>query len=412
MLCIQDVTRHLVQLLLCVLAAAVFSYTAVAPQFDQPFVSWAFATACVFLYVARPAFGNYLLAVAIGICLTTLYLFFAVKPGADVSPVALYSAMLGRGCLIVLCWRCFWAQGEERKPRFVLAALPIGIVEFVLLVLFLLNVTGRFQPHLYDLYLYVFDGSLGFEPSFVLARWLRGIPFLRDFVQFNYLNLPLVIGMVSAGHLRRGSPLRVLSTLGMAGIVGYVCYFIFPAIGPIYALSNRYPDMPHTLAQLASLPLRPLNVALPVPCNAMPSLHFAWALLLWYNTLPFSSVYRRLAAAYLGLTVLATLALGEHYLIDLVVAVPFALMVQAPWINAPARLKLMTATTGALLTAAWMSILRYDVKVFFISPLLPWFCTLGSTAVCWFVARKALQSERDGHAGAIVQGPENRIALE
>ncbi len=56
------------------------------------------------------------------------------------------------------------------------------------------------------------------------------------------------------------------------------------------------------------------------PRNAMPSLHMTWALLaLWYSP-------RRLlwaSAVSVRLTALATVGLGEHYLIDLAAAVPF-----------------------------------------------------------------------------------------
>src|SRR4029077_13790136 len=87
------------------------------------------------------------------------------------------------------------------------------------------------------------------------------------------------------------------------------------------------------------------------------SMHFALALLLWFNARSLHAAVRGAFAVLLGLTFLATLGLGEHYLIDLVAGVPLALTVQAictrtlPWSD-PARRYAMTA--GALLTAAWI----------------------------------------------------------
>jgi membrane-associated phospholipid phosphatase len=61
-----------------------------------------------------------------------------------------------------------------------------------------------------------------------------------------------------------------------------------------------------------------------VPRNAVPSLHSAWALLIWWSLRYSKNWMRGLATVFLALTLLATLGLGEHYPIDLVVALPFA----------------------------------------------------------------------------------------
>jgi hypothetical protein len=61
--------------------------------------------------------------------------------------------------------------------------------------------------------------------------------------------------------------------------------------------------------------------------NAFPSLHMTGALFVAWSAQPFGRAVRILAWLYAGVTVLATLGSGEHYLVDLLVAAPFALAI-------------------------------------------------------------------------------------
>jgi hypothetical protein len=61
----------------------------------------------------------------------------------------------------------------------------------------------------------------------------------------------------------------------------------------------------------------------------MPSLHFAWPLLLWWSSRHLARVWRVSLLVFVLLTAFATVGLGEHYLFDLVVAFPFARMIHA-----------------------------------------------------------------------------------
>lgn len=243
-----------------------------------------------------------------------------------------------------------------------------------------------------DLYLYAFDGSLGFQPSFWMGRLVSGSAAIQELLQVSYTCLPLMIGLVCAGHLGRGSSGRVLGALASAGVLGYITYFLFPASGPLYFLAGRFPSAPHTLAELRALPLRPLEWAELSPRNAMPSLHATGALLLWLNCRPFSLFYRSLAFLFVLVTLITTLSLGEHYLIDLVVAIPFAVAVQLLWTKASPRQKSIGAAVTLGLTASWIAILRYDVRMFFVSPVVPWTCAVVSTVLSWLVARRISDS--------------------
>ena len=145
------------------------------------------------------------------------------------------------------------------------------------------------------------------------------------------------------------------------------------------------------MAELQALPLGPLQWAKLTPRNAMPSLHAAWAFILWFNSRPFPRTYRWLAFLFVLLTILSTLSLGEHYLADLVVAFPFSVAVYALWSKAATRQIEISTAVGLALTVAWMVLLRYGVRVLILSPLVVWACIFLSTTVAWLAGRKVLE---------------------
>ena len=113
-----------------------------------------------------------------------------------------------------------------------------------------------------------------------------------------------------------------------------------------------------------------------IPRNAIPSLHSAWALLLFWSVRHCRQWIRHAAAVFLALTLLATLGLGEHYVIDLVVAVPFAAFVMA----ACAREHRRAAVLGALVMA-WLAYLRFGFLLIAPAPALAWVAVLATLAV-------------------------------
>jgi hypothetical protein len=146
--------------------------------------------------------------------------------------------------------------------------------------------------------------------------------------------------------------------------------------------------------------LTPLRVPM-APRNAMPSLHFSAALLVYWNTLGMRRASRIAAGLFLAGTAFATLALGEHYLIDLIVAFPFSLMFQAVFTDAGhgnSALKRRTALGGAGLLTGWLIALRFWVR-----PLVAWpvallvacILTLGSS----ILAQRALSRVGSGWRG-------------
>jgi hypothetical protein len=123
----------------------------------------------------------------------------------------------------------------------------------------------------------------------------------------------------------------------------------------------------------------------------------AWVLLaMWYSR-GLSVVERAIAAFFLIFTVFATMGLGEHYFIDLIVAFPFALFAQAlslyelPWNNSQ---RLQSLSVGLFLTLGWLGILRFSPKVFLVSVILPWLACAVTVAFCVYLQRSLLRATK------------------
>jgi len=238
----------------------------------------------------------------------------------------------------------------------------------------------------YDAFLLAFDGSLGFQPSFVLGRFLPAGSKLWSLTAIAYYVLPLVVCILYASHLaseRAGQrqSVPILALFLSLIFVGFLQYGIYPAVGPRPAFGDLYPWNPPSLARIA---IQPMTVP-DAPRNCMPSLHMAGALAIWWNSRLWPQWGRVLTFFFLCVTIFSTLALGEHYLVDLVVAVPFTLIFQAAWtVSVPFAdsVRRKAVLVGTMVTAGWFGMLRYGLRLFFISPAVSWGLIFITVAYC------------------------------
>lgn len=268
---------------------------------------------------------------------------FASFPGAKVEDVL---GFLGLAASLVLAWRA--VRREDAFKDFLTAStLPVFAAITVLALQFF--VTLRLP--VYDLHLYAFDSRFGIDASSIVARWFDAFPFLRTVCATSYQALPLMQVAVLTVYLRRDGKFPMFPALvfGLAGLEAPVVYRIMPAVGPLHVFGANFAHRAHEITGVA--PTLPMDAT---PPNSMPSLHLAWALLILWNTPRQNRAAVAGAAVFLVLITLATLGLGEHYLVDLIVAVPFALCVQSTcagrWVSA--------ATAGAIVLA-WLGYLRF-----------------------------------------------------
>lgn len=147
----------------------------------------------------------------------------------------------------------------------------------------------RLTPHPIDASLLRMDGGLDVR----FWQWCLSHPAIEQSLHFIYRRLVMAIFLTLIfTHQRR----ELVRTLLTSTALGVGCYLLFPAVGPAWV---NIPDAPR---------------------NCMPSLHVAWAILL--------AIYapkwmRWPMALFAALTAVATVGIGEHYVIDLVAAVPF-----------------------------------------------------------------------------------------
>jgi len=256
------------------------------------------------------------------------------------TPLSSFPAFCGLGSLAALALTALWSpRATERQASLDTCLTAFLFPLFLAIAGFSLAVTTAAHPMTYDFFLYAFDEQLNCQPSFLAGQLLDRSHFLQQACILGYESLPLAMALAFALERRRPArdhPSTLPAAFAVAAAGGFLLYNLYPAVGPVHVFPTQFPYSP---PPAGSPPFR-LLAAGPEARNAMPSVHIAMALLILWTSRAWPAVLRVFAAALLAVTVLATLGLGEHYLVDLVVAVPFAALAQSlgaanvPWRNA------------------------------------------------------------------------------
>jgi hypothetical protein len=343
------------------------------------FLSLALASALIILVMLRRSWFD-LLWVATG-ALVLAVLDYRVM---DFHPVFMAAfSFVGMATLGVLGTHTIWSEGEERKLLlygFLPAVLFVGS-EYMASTL--LDITEKLHPKAFDLFLVSFEGSLHVQFSFLMGQFFWTHLWVRFVCIVIYIALPLPLALVYAAQLRqrKEAAFAVMLAFLVTGPVGVLFYNMLPAIGPRALFGTSYPFHPPAIADLMHMTVVPILRS--GVRNAMPSLHTAWVLLVWWNSKGLARWIRAIAMVFVVLTIMATLGTGEHYFVDLVVAFPFALMVQAlctyslPFSSGPRRAAFLF---GTFVTLIWMAVLSFTVSIFWISPILPWTAIVATVA--------------------------------
>jgi len=308
------------------------------------------------------------------------------------------ASYLGITSITVLGLRAIWSKPPE-QTQIALAFLPaLLFVGSDWSSTLLLGWTEKAHPNVLDLYLLSFDSSLRVQFEFLAGQAYSMFPWFKALGMAVYIGLPLVIALVYAGQLLRDRKQALSTMLAflVTGPIGVIFYNLYPAVGPGHLFGRRFPWNPLSLQEVTRVALQP--IALPGLRNCMPSLHMAWVLLAWWYSKGLSLWERSIAMFFVVFTVFATLGTGEHYSIDLVVAFPFVLFLQGlcalrlPLTN---RRRIVAVLYGLLVTLAWIAALRFDVKLFWTTPVLPWFCCLLTIASAIFIQHRLEAASAD-----------------
>ena len=246
-------------------------------------------------------------------------------------------------CLIVWCGFSFGLLLRRRdRQLFILLMLSaVATFAFSCIRAIALTAATTAMTSRFDLFLYRTEWAIG-SPSFVMGRFVMGT-WLFPVLTNVYEAAPAVLLFVCLAHTwKAGNTLRVIAVY-VTNCTGYLLYFLLPASGPVYAFSAFPYREPEPLLGVVSIA---------GPPNCMPSLHSSAALLALYLCWRWRGP-RAISAVFVVLTLAATLALGEHYVIDLVVAVPFTAFV----ITLVDR-RFQAAAGSMALVLAWISALR------------------------------------------------------
>jgi hypothetical protein len=300
-------------------------------------------------------------------------------------------SFLGLSSLFLLALRAIWSEGDRRKLLLFAFVPSLLFVTSEWFASNMLDLTERLHPRTLDLFLYSFEGSLGAQMSFLMGQAYALWPWFKIAGELFYVGLPIPIAIVYSGQLLRVRQ-RAFSAMAaflLTGPIGILFYNIFPAMGPVHLVRNSFPWHPFSAEMFRRVLLEP--VAIHGPRNAIPSLHMGWVLLTWWYSKGLSAVERAITMLFVAFTVCATMGTGEHYLIDLVLAYPFAVLMIAicAWPPAWKQIKVLQALLfGAITILLWFAALRYAPHMFWVSPLIPWLlCAATVSASVWLKKR-------------------------
>jgi hypothetical protein len=324
------------------------------------FLGFAFIGLTALQLSLRPTVPEMALTVLAGSFYGAAYAFFGGSLPRDWPfRVAGVLAFLGTGSLLAMAARVLWNDGERQRKRW--KALLAGLTPIVFLVYMpvVFSLVHFLPPDSFDRYLYAFDSRFGFQAAFAAGRLFADWSILKTVCSLIYMGLPLAMAAVYVAVPVAEDEPSLMRTFLLVGVVGVILFQVVPAAGPVYAFTDDYPNRTPAIAPGFIKRIHLEHATL----NAIPSLHTAWALLIAWRTRSSRLAIRGAAAAFLFLTLLATLGLGEHYLIDLVVAVPYTVCMRAACMNKVgwSRKRIAAIAGNAALVALWLSLLRQGV---------------------------------------------------
>jgi hypothetical protein len=253
-----------------------------------------------------------------------------------------------------------WVASERRPWRRATALAVTLFPLFVAEALLVRRALKGAHDTTFDLYAFVVDDRLGGQLSFWLGRLFAASPPISFVFNQVYLALPTMLGLFYGWARREPASRRALGAvilLFFSSVLAVIGYRIVPVAGPRFALAG-FPDQ---IPQLLPSEVHRLVLDPEIERNGVPSLHFASALLIWWSFRRAGTLLGTLGAAFLVGTFIATLGTGEHFLVDLIISVPFALALHAGFMAqdiAPSAARWRAIAIGSALTAVWVVALR------------------------------------------------------
>ncbi len=381
--------------------AAILLFAAVFFEAGESYLAFGLTGALGIHVAMRPSWREMLLVCASSLAFVGMYFLLHGKvSGYFGIEVGFPGSFLGMGSLLVLSSKWIFAPPAAKDSHFEVLR-EAGLIPILCICSMVgVSLATRFTPLTYDRLLYAFDYKFGGPPSWVVGRLVQSHASIFLLSVYAYNSLPLgIAGCLWLRWRDRQNPTPpAADLLWMAvslGIVGFLLYQVVPAAGPVYLFPGQFPREAPSIIGLSVDPA-PLG---PAPHNAMPSLHVAWMLLLFWSTRRRAWWIRLIATAYLVLTIVATLGFGEHYLVDLIVVPPLVLAIMAACTRIASRVRWIACITGAVITLAWLIALRTGAAMLIPAGAPIWtlaaFSSLVSMIATWMLERAARRAASD-----------------
>lgn len=303
------------------------------------------------------------------------------------------------GALLAVIWRIIQYSKEKQIDKVNRCLEVLGLALSMPVSLSIAIV--KCGPYVYDPYLYALDSLWGIQVSFILSKILRHWLPLSLFMTAIYVYLSLFMMLAQVEVYKENEQLGLKHTARLnptfyfllIGILGAFCYEFLPAVGvDIYCGTNYFPNGPWPAANM-----NPVLVEAPFQFvrNCMPSLHFSWILAIYYSLYRSKPIYRQVALLLVFLTVLSTFSVGCHYLIDLIMAVPFTMALLAITMpEAKKKTRLIGAIFGLASFSGWLCLFKYSITTALQHPTLTLTLLIATDLISFYLAHLMCQQAK------------------
>ncbi len=313
----------------------------------------------------------------------------------------------GFGLTALLFQILHWARATEvsarSKSSHTIAAMSL-IPLFIAASISVLGVTQILHPTVFDASAFMVDSAFFGTPSFSVAASVQDAPWFKSGLIIVYMHLPAACAALyalgrSEGPDRGPDILRCFLTVGVAG---FVLYNLLPIVGPSYFFRADFPLGPPEIDAMKAV----TYLALPEYRNCFPSLHTAWALVLALYGMRLGRTIALLAWAFALFTIIATVGLGLHYVVDLLAALPLVALIRA-WLEGERLERRRSLIVSAGLLIIWFVAVRYGATLLRDTPAVTWILSFITIAAFVWSERRGLDSnERSEGSTADVEHSE------
>lgn len=320
--------------------------------------------------------------------------------------IALFNQFLFLGpglltaCLLAILWRTWQAYRLDNSDE-LNCCLETLFLSIVMPSLLCLSIPTTHQYYTYDPHLYALDSLWGVQASFIIAKFLRSETIYSKFMMLVYDYLPIWMMLAQIlvyrwniqqkkSHIPSFIPAIFFALIA---VCGELSYSFLPAVGvELYCGTNSFPNGPWPAANMNPVPI---EAPYYLHRNCMPSLHFSWILAVYYSLYRSKPIYRQVALLLVFLTVLSTFSVGCHYLIDLIMAVPFTMALLAITMpEAKKKTRLIGAIFGLASFSGWLCLFKYSITTALQHPTLTLTLLIATDLISFYLAHLMCQQAK------------------